>query len=359
MVEYVNLAATEVGFDYGYTDPNMRTAWEMNLFKFSAIKASYQSREVNELFRRSKSFNEFKTLVRKLYGVTNLHHLETEYNTAYQVGQSAATYHRLKGRINTFPFWEYRTVGDERVREIHKPLHGRVLPADHALWNLIFPPNDWNCRCWVTPKLAGEIDAAKVKADTEFVEDFVKNSPGWQKSLKNGFGKNPAKTGEVFTAEQMYSPQPDKVLAELEKLTATDWQLAKIAAIQKDRQQLFTPATDASVIDDFVQSHQVTENRLSLVDYASRLIIIERAKLQQLAVANGAYKYLNALRDVVNTADEVWAKPSLNQFTYVKYYRNEAIRVTARLNSTGELELINWSGNINEAIRNGLVIRKQ
>lgn len=43
--------------------------------------------------------------------------------------------------------YKYVTVGDDRVRPEHVGLDGVTLPKDDPVWNSIWPPNGWACRC--------------------------------------------------------------------------------------------------------------------------------------------------------------------------------------------------------------------
>lgn len=40
---------------------------------------------------------------------------------------------------------QYRTAGDDRVREEHAEMHGITLPPDDPFWASYFPPNGWRC----------------------------------------------------------------------------------------------------------------------------------------------------------------------------------------------------------------------
>ncbi|NQT91949.1 MAG: minor capsid protein [Lentisphaerae bacterium] len=64
-----------------------------------------------------------------------------------------------------FPFWQYITAGDGRVRDAHAVLNGTVLPADSPFWNDHFPPWDWSCRCDMIQR--SPEDVAEIRAEDE------------------------------------------------------------------------------------------------------------------------------------------------------------------------------------------------
>lgn len=355
---------TQKGIAYGMDDPKMMTAWEMNLFKFSAVKAAYQSAEVNALFRRSKNYGEFETMVKKLYGIGNKNHLRTEYNTAYQVGQSASTYYRLLAQIETFSYWEYRTIGDGRVRKSHERLHGRILPANHALWKKIFPPNDWNCRCYIVPRMTGEVDQSKVAADIAFIENFLATSPAWEKAIKNGFGINRADTMEVFTESQQYSKTPQKVLEHVGQMTAADWKLKILLTRQQEAIKTHEPSVHRKVIDVFKEKH-LDGQQLNLPDYADRSLHMDLVSFEKQVQQSKRHYYLNEIENVLRHPDEVWVNNAsnalaFNSYVYLKYYKNEIIKVIAQVTSKGDLKIVSWQpiSKSLDTSRRGLLIRK-
>jgi SPP1 gp7 family putative phage head morphogenesis protein len=64
---------------------------------------------------------------------------------------AASRYRRLMQQVDVFPFWQYKTHGDGNVRPSHAALNGKIFPAGHDIWQRIFPPWDWGCRCLVVP----------------------------------------------------------------------------------------------------------------------------------------------------------------------------------------------------------------
>ena len=144
-------------------------------------------------------------------------------HTAVSVAESASTYRRLVVQANVFPFWEYRTVGDNRVRLEHQALEGLTLPTDDPRWQKIMPPNGWNCRCYITPRMRHEGVNVDFGAMQKRCDDYLE-SPEWKQCEAQGFGINRANEAEVFTANQMYIHKfPSMSSKTLEKITPQEW----------------------------------------------------------------------------------------------------------------------------------------
>lgn len=74
-----------------------------------------------------------------------------------------------------FPYWQYMTVGDGTpghggVRESHAALHGKVFRADDPIWDTIYPPWDWGCRCFVIPLQPDDVDGKMKVTDGETID---------------------------------------------------------------------------------------------------------------------------------------------------------------------------------------------
>jgi SPP1 gp7 family putative phage head morphogenesis protein len=354
----------DFGIEYGGLDPKMNTAWEMNIFKFSTVKAAYESKEVNDLFRRSKNFSEFERAVKTMYGVKNKNWLITEYNTAYQTAEAASTYYRLMGQLNTFPYWSYKTIGDDRVRDSHRVLHDVILPANHPLWKKIFPPNGWGCRCYVVPRLASEVDPARVEQDIAYVTDFIKTDPEWVKARKSGFAVNRADIQEVFTPNQQYSANPDRVLSKILQMGAADWKMKEAKAIQAAKETQWTPS-EPKAIDELWDTYKVSDSMAMINDYASRPVTMDKMLLAKANMGESTkYELIGVLDQVLKSPDEVWLNDVgggiIDSWVYIKYYRNQTIRVVAQIDHLGSLIITGYDGiHANpENSRRGLLIRR-
>lgn len=65
-----------------------------------------------------------------------------------------AAYSSAQARImdamsDVFPFRQYLSTKDGKVRASHAALDGIILPANHVFWTYHTPPWEWNCRCQV------------------------------------------------------------------------------------------------------------------------------------------------------------------------------------------------------------------
>ncbi|WP_329505726.1 phage minor head protein [Haemophilus parainfluenzae] len=71
--------------------------------------------------------------------------LRTNKSTAYH----AARYAQQMENVDEQPYWRYVAVNDSRTRASHLALHGKIYRADDPIWQTMYPPNDWGCRCRV------------------------------------------------------------------------------------------------------------------------------------------------------------------------------------------------------------------
>jgi SPP1 gp7 family putative phage head morphogenesis protein len=92
--------------------------------------------------------------------------LRTHGFQAYQ----AAAYEVGERQADVFPFLEYASMGDGKVRPAHAALDGVILPRNHEFWKTHMPPWEWGCRCQAIP-ISADDHADAVAADAKKPED--------------------------------------------------------------------------------------------------------------------------------------------------------------------------------------------
>ncbi|MBV7268384.1 phage minor head protein [Winogradskyella luteola] len=181
---------------------NTKTVQQLkqNIYRFSAAKTYQELQKFNTYLvdedGKERSFNDFKKLVLDKHPAYNLNYLQAEYQTAKASAQMAAKWQQFQRNKSRYPNLRYKTVGDEHVRDDHRTLDGFTAAIDDKIWDRIYPPNDWRCRCYVQ-----QTDASV--SDTKLKLDFMKPE----------FSVNVGKTGVVFNdkAHPYYvMPKKDK-----------------------------------------------------------------------------------------------------------------------------------------------------
>lgn len=121
---------------------------------------------VEEAVREGTGLAEFRgrldaiTLSRGLSDVAPWH-AETIFRTNSLAAYAGGAWTNLKaleaaGRIVAA---EYLAVRDDRTRPNHLAMDGWWGPLDHPAWAIWWPPNGWNCRCFIRGLAPEEIEA--------------------------------------------------------------------------------------------------------------------------------------------------------------------------------------------------------
>lgn len=361
------------GITYNAPDDAFRTALEQNLFHFSAAKTLAEVQQLNQALRESDGYADFRRRADRITATFNHTWQRTEYGTAVNCAENASAYRRLKGEVDLFPYWEYKTVGDDRVREEHAALDGLVLRHDDPLWDKIYPPNGWKCRCYVVPRMASEVQVSE-QSQHDRVAKYME-TPDWKAAEAQHWDINRAKQGLVFAANQMYIRKfPDMAASYMDKVKPDKWGLEP--SVKKLQQQATETALQYNgTPDEFWDAHkQVIDGREYLIvkDYNGREWRIEHKdydihtsnKLKKRAFR---VKYLDNIFDIALNPDEVWLGrtdedlgndiKTLNNYIFIKYYNDMTIAIACQLQHN-QLVLKTWFPVRDKNVRKGLLIRR-
>ncbi|PAL25484.1 phage minor head protein [Sphingopyxis sp. GW247-27LB] len=146
----------------------------------------------------------------KLVQLGSPHRLKTIFDVNMRTSYAAGRWERIERSKRAFPFLEYVTADDERVRPQHHAWHGTVLPVDDAWWDTHYPPNGWRCRCLPKPVSRGQAERRGLKATKPKVfpmRQWINNRTGEIHMIERGI--DPGWAYHVGKARQTgLSPTP-------------------------------------------------------------------------------------------------------------------------------------------------------
>lgn len=135
---------------------------------FSGFKTFHEMKEAASMLVDAdgnlKTFEQFSNDVQKINAAYNQNYLRTEYNFTVQSALAAANWEEQQDDGDGRYLLQYRTAGDEKVRESHRRLDGITLPKDDPFWDKYYPPNGFGCRCGVVQVRASKYPASDSKA---------------------------------------------------------------------------------------------------------------------------------------------------------------------------------------------------
>lgn len=213
------------------------------------------------------SFSQFKKLAQPLSEKYNLNWLKAEYDLATKAARSAAQWETFQQRGGKL---EYMTIGDGRVREAHRELEGTILPVDAPFWKLYYPPNGWNCRCFVRWR----------PDSTETV------NPKSLPDMKDMFLNNVGLTSQVFTDDHPFireigEAQAERIRASA-KLSSMRWERKFVVDTLKENlksKEIDVPFGDGRAIVRFTTTgikEAVNQNHDFLMEKNVALLNIEK-----------------------------------------------------------------------------------
>ncbi len=146
-----------------------------------------------------KPFNQYLNDVKKVNETYNHNYLRTEYDLVVNSANAAAAWEDAQNDDGGRYVLQYRTAGDNKVREEHAKLDGTTLPVSDSFWDLFYPPNGWNCRC----------KAQKVRASKYPLSDSQQamQEAAHATNTKSGkmFRFNPGKQKSLFPKHNSYT----------------------------------------------------------------------------------------------------------------------------------------------------------
>jgi len=173
-------------------DKEVLFALQKNVNIFSLFKNHNEQKEIASLLTKNGkiiAYKEFEKAALKISVNYNRNWLKAEFNTVTEQAKLTAYWNKIDRQKKRYPYLQYITRDDNKVRQEHQEFNGLVLPVSHSFWNTNFPVNGFNCRCTVrqlTKKQAEKIGITKKKNIETYSSKFNFNAGKEQKI----FGEN-------------------------------------------------------------------------------------------------------------------------------------------------------------------------
>ncbi len=210
-------------------------------------------------------------------------HLDTIYRTNVFQSYSVAQWNEYQLVKKQFPALKYVTIGDNRVRPTHRELSGKVFMLDDPIWNRIYPPNGYNCRCSTIPLSKTKLKKVKVESgDSKQWRDF---------RVDDGFNYNPA----TSVRDSQIATYGNKIE---DKLTFNDYGINTINKNKLNKALLKT--NDVKVNKEYS-------------DVLNNSILIPK----------GSTNKKDLVKDIIMNPSEIWLKSYNNPngtYTFKSYY---------------------------------------
>lgn len=75
--------------------------------------------------------------------------LKTIYHTNQHTAYAAGRWERIQRTKQMLPYLQYMPSVSANLRDDHKQFYGLIATVEDPIWQSIYPPNGFGCKCWV------------------------------------------------------------------------------------------------------------------------------------------------------------------------------------------------------------------
>lgn len=317
----------------GTNTANWLQLQQNNIYAFSAAKSFAEMQTLRDLVfdgKKIRPFGEFRKDALKIYGTYNENWLKTEFDAVKRGTVSGKKWLNIQRDKDIYPYLMYKTKGDKRVRDEHADLDGLIFHVDNPIWKTIYPPNGWNCRCYVVQLRKSDLTAEQLRqaessSESERAERIFKDSHKneyWHKNVgeaaildyKNSnymsamnVGMNDLEAVRNYglrSIDDILSKETYKDL-QSDELTAAEWFKGMMTA-NNGKDNVF------SINTELVGTPIGVGNRF--VDFLESNADIEKFITTEF-------------ENVLLSPNEIWSNTDIDTMTFVKYYNGKVVSI--------------------------------
>ena len=150
----------ELAVSYGWRDlepeEHARAFTVANVFKLDLLAELGGS--LDTALKEGQTFAQWRDGLSAEAQAFRTSRLQTIFRTNMRVSRAAGQWARIQALKDARPFLRYSAVLDSRTRPLHARWHAIIRPVDDPIWQTIFPPNGFNCRCQVQQLSQRDLD---------------------------------------------------------------------------------------------------------------------------------------------------------------------------------------------------------
>ena len=106
-----------------------------------------ETKALQQLVFESKGFKDFKEKASEICDINRDQWLRVEMDVCRRNTVMAEKFRSFEQDKDLYPYWIYKTRHDDKVRDEHAALEGKIFRIGDPEGDNVMPQNDWNCRC--------------------------------------------------------------------------------------------------------------------------------------------------------------------------------------------------------------------
>lgn len=335
------------GTTFSFEDPrnSLKAYLEQNLYSFSAAKSLAEMEHMRSLLydgNIKRSFEEFRNACFDAGYEFNVNWLRTEYNTTHAATQAAAQWQNFID--NGTEVLEYSTVGDDRVRPAHEALDKFTALISDPIWRTIYPPNDWNCRCWVIPGLSENVGAITLD------KPYIKSKIPLQ------FQKNVGTAKVIYKDGFPYFKQGN--FEEKEMQAVKNYGMMPIEKIYKEFQWPAKIEFSSVGEADAWWQNESKNAHLFVKDPNDIVIKVDEVLFKKVTRERKRWDFVGNIVDIITNPDEIWSTrtPTNLERYYIKYFQGAPLVVY--VDEDNGMRAYTYVSKMKNGVRNDAAINK-
>ena len=335
-----------------------------NVYAFGLAKSYAQMQEMRAVVHdqngAQRPFSDFYKHVKAIDARYNQHYAQAEYQAVVRGTIMGQKWLEIQEQKDVFPWLQYQTKEDNRVRPEHDRLNGLILAADDPFWSQYYPPNGWRCRCTVKPYTDAQLEKQKLTpADTDIATKVA------EKEVKDSYWKHNTGTSELFNRNGTvyFKAMPNE--GEKQLSAVENYSMPSVERIYEPNSNKFPSALGFENETDFKKFWTEKADQKGEIKLQDRtgLTLTFSDLFRDQAIKNGHWKIAKSAFVLLKNADEVWGSLDSNESIfrkYIGYYKHKPLVLIA--NEHGLVsDFYEWNGSLTdlEEIRTGILITRR